>query len=343
MCSSVRFVFHKSQQYEIMTTLTEGVKSTFELHHNEIRRRSSLARSGEDVNASTFDRVENEGADDSFRNPEQKYVLYSLSQQEFAPRPTDETQPAVCVYGAFETVEEAQEHVVHVQREHPKHSILIGETHDWIVAHATMSHFKDPAYGPSHVTRLLDAECAKREACNKEFQENVEAKRAGAVREVTEVTEDDKAKEASASESKNHKISVTCRVVDQRFGVASFVKDDATPPEFIFKVYACYETEAEANRYVRNVAGDHVREIDIDVVKLCAWAFPQNMDGVNVQKEIYRASELNAVMASHKKNPQEVEKFYRENEEWNMVKQTSAPSQPILESEEVKSDDGVIV
>ena len=304
-----------------MTSLTEGVRSTFEEHHNEIRRRSSVARTGEDLNASTFEHVENEGADDPFVNPEQRYVLYSLSQKEFAPCPRDETQPALCIYGTFQTNEEAHEHSAHVIKEHPSNSILLGHTHDWIVAHATLEHMKDADYGPAHAKRLLDGESAKREASTKEFHENVTTQRAGAVRDVTDEAADKH--DIPVESNPHHKINTICRVADQRFAVVSFVKDESTPPEFLFRVYACYETESEANRYVRNVAGDHVRDFDIDVIKLCAWAFPQSMDGVHVQKEVYRSSELNAVMASHKKNPQEVEKFYRENENWKKEDETT--------------------
>ena len=275
------------------------------------------------MNASTFDHIENEGADDPFRNPEQKYVLYSISQQEFAPCPRDETQPAICIYGAFETEQEVRDHSAHVLEAHPSNSMLLGVTHEWIVAHATLEHMQDATYAQTQTKRLLDTESEKREANTREFYENVESKRAGTVRQVTE-EENEKADTPPAETNPHHKISTKCRVADQRFAVVSFVKDDKTPPEFLFRVYACYETELEANRFVRNVAGDHVRDFDIDVIKLCAWAFPQSMDGVNAQKEVYRSSELNAVMASHKKNPQEVEKFYRENEEWSAAKESAS-------------------
>ena len=55
-------------------------------------------------------------------------------------------------------------------------------------------------------------------------------------------------------------------------------------------------------------------DVDIDVVKTCSWVFPQAMDGVHVQKELYRSPELNNVMQTHKRNPQEVDRFYREND-----------------------------
>lgn len=298
-------------------SLSEAVQSTFKEHHTEIRRRSQVVQSSDDINSSTFERMDTDGGDDPFRCPEHNYVLYSLSQVEFAPRPTDPGNPALCVYGLFESVDEVKAHASKIQQAHPTHSILFNRTHEWIVAHSTVEHMSDEAYTTEHTRRLLSEHDALRDANSQEFAENVRLQRAGTVKDITEEEEETGKEQESDSLEKaqsHHKISHACRAEDQRFVVISFLKDDTRDkvPEFLFRVYACYETEVEANRYVRNVCGDHVREFDIDVIKTCSWAFPQLMEGVKSQKEVYRSSELNAVMAAHKKNPQEVDKFYRD-------------------------------
>ena len=262
-------------------SLANGVQSTFTEHHNEIRRRSQLLRDDDDINAATFDRAETDAVDDPFRHPDQTCVLYSLSPTEFAPCPTEPRNPAVCIYGAFASMAEAHAHAAIVQREQPKYSILVGRTHEWIVAHATIEHMQDE-YTAKHKERLLTAHDAICAANAREFAENVAHKRMGRVRKVSDESTGDASQEAVPS--LNHKINASCRVDEQRFAVVSFLQDDQDVPEFMFRLYACYETEAEANSYVRNVCGDHVRNFDIDVIKLCSWAFPQLMEGINAQK-----------------------------------------------------------
>lgn len=296
------------------TSLTEGVKSTFQAHHEEIRRRRGVRCDA--TESATFSRVESDGVDDPFISNEQLFVLYTLSQREFAPCPIDETSPAVCIYGVFCSEEDAVAHAAVVQQQHPTHSILIGRTHDWIVAHATMAHMQDGEYTRAHASRLIDAHYADRERHAREFQTNVQQKQTGSVNAAAateeEATQSQQPTTREGPLRSSSSISASCRVEDQRLVVVSFLRDDATPPEFLFRVYACHDSEADADRYVRNVCGHHVRDFDIDVVKLCCWLFPQRMTSANARSEVYRDPELHAIMASHKRGPQEVEKFYKE-------------------------------
>lgn len=300
------------------TTLQQGVQSTFETHHHEIRRRAQLDTST--INSRTFERVASDGLDDPFEHPDQRFVVFSLSQSEFAPRPRDEAQPALCVYGAFGTVEEAHEHARLVTIKQPECSVFVDRTHRWIVAPATIAHLTDAPYLEAHASRLLDRVRAQREADQREFDENVANQRAGEVRrggtppsvqdEATEATE---ASERAAAQRPNDRVHAECKLPEQRCAAISFVCDDASPPEFLFYVYACHETDEAMHRYVCNTCGDRVYDHHIDVVRTCTWVFPQRMHGAKVAKEVYRSSELNKLMSAHKKSPQDVERFYREH------------------------------
>ena len=298
-------------------------------HHAEIRRRADIQAAGPDaLNSKFFTRVEDDGIDQPFVNPEQIFVVFSLSQRELAPIPRDLTNPGVCFYGAFETRAEAMEHAAIVQTAHPQHSILIDETHNWICAAATLEHLGSLVHVTSQKQRLLDQHAHTREQARIEFEENVAAHRSGKVASVVDEDEDT-AKTANEKPSVREddkdkgRIHRTCRVHGQTLAVVSFLPDDSAHREFIFRVYAFFDNEADANRYVRNVCGCNVQDYDIDVVKTCCWAFPQSMKGESAQKEIYRSEELNKVMTSLKQAPQEVQRFYDQHEAYKQTEESS--------------------
>ena len=286
--------------------LSDSVQSMFATHHGEIRRRSALLREGE-VNSSTFARVDSHGLDDPYVNPEQQFVVFSLSTKEFAPVPEKLENPAVCIYGTFETMADAYAYARVVQTEHPEFSILVDATHKWIVAASTMEHLTSPAFVETHTKKLLDRHSMQLQKNKEEFEENVREQKAGVVKVAEEKPV------ASTSTMPTRRIHDNCRIHEQRLVAVSFVQDDGDVPEFLFRVYACYDTEDAMNKYVCNTCGDRVSTFDIDVIKTGTWAHPQRMiDGKSVAREVYRSSELNNVMNTHKKTPQEVERFYQD-------------------------------
>lgn len=304
--------------------ISKGVESTFVAHHTEIKRRAHLDEC--DKSSTTFERVDTAAVDDPFEHPDQRFVVFSLSQAEFAPVPRDLSNPAVCIYGTFESADEARAHAQVVQRQHPTYSVLMDRTHQWIVAASTMARMSDASHTSGHRKKLISAVQARAAANTLEFEENVRNQHAG----KTTVSEQDAPAPAptpatAAFETGEtmhgdgadaQRVSSTCRVDSQKVAVVSFVADmDESGPtrEFMFRVYACYDTDDEAHRYVCNTCGTMVSDHDIDVVKTCRWVFPQRMKASCVHKEVYRTPELNKVMQAHKKNPQEVERFYREH------------------------------
>lgn len=311
--------------------MEESLKSTFEAHHNEIRRRSSLATNPESLNSITFSRVEDDGVDEPFVNPEQAFAVFSLSHAEFAPKPERPDNPALCVYGLFETMVEAHQHAKKVIQAHPEVSVLVDRTHKWIVATSSLAHLGDSEYVEGHTRALLEREEQTKRKNDEEFERIVEVREAGPVSAKTEEAEAPPPASDGDEEkptAQRFKIASECKLAEQRLVVASFVKDEAELPEFLFMIYAAFEDEGKANRYVRNVCGDHVTRFNIDVVQSAAWVFPQRMDGAKVQKEVYRSDELNRVMQTHKKNPQEVERFMKENEsqlkDWDILPEPAA-------------------
>ena len=275
------------------------------------------------MNSRVFERIDDDGLDDPFENPEQVFIVFSLSQREFAPVPLDPSNPALCIYGAFETREEAMEHANIVKQMHPAHSILIDTTHNWICAAATTAHLLNREYIENKKAMLLKSAETEQEIARREFEDNVANHKAGTVKataadENLGSGEGDNGADAPPEQTKDADVSTrvhrNCRVDGQALAVMSVLPDDGPDSEFIFRVYALYDDEAAANRYVRNVCGCRVQNHHIDVVKTCAWAFPQQMKGDKVRKEVYRSDELNKVMNALKRSPQEVQQFYAQQQ-----------------------------
>ena len=279
--------------------MSSNLKSTFEPHYKEIQRRAAV-KDVQDFESSSFEKIESDRLDDDFVNKEQQYIVFSLSQEEFAPLPTDPASPAVNIYGAFETAADAYEHAKCVQRENPSFSLMVNRTHQWIAAVSTKGRLADQGYVNTHTEKLLRDVEDRRVQNRNEFEENVKKRQIGSSNGPKK--DDEEKKACSDALGAPHKVKAASKLADQKYAVCSFVKDPfGSPPEFLFMVYACYEDEAAANRYVQNTAGNHVKHFDIDVVQTCAWIFPQKMDGASAKREVYRCNELNKIMQAHKK------------------------------------------
>lgn len=285
-----------------------AVQTTFEQHHNEIKRRSQITQQGY-TDDKTFSKVE-DSIEYNFQIQDQRFVVFSLSQQQFAPIPTNLKNPAVCIYGAFSTREEAVEYAKDsVLREHKHISIFVDDTHKWIAAVKNAECLSE-SYVNEHTQRLIDQHKNMIHMNLKEFEENVKEQKAGSNSKteedtnISEVSEDDK-----DCKGKSHKISNRLDVRGQKVAVVSFVKDDADIPEFLFRIYGFFDKEEDANSYIRNTCGDKVEEFDIDVVSTCEWIFPQTMTYQNANKEVFRSEELDRIMKNHKNQPKEVAKF----------------------------------
>ena len=293
-----------------MTSSEENMKasiqSTFAPHMKEIQRRADIQRQGYQDNK-TFKKVDDSSTYD-FQSPDQKFVAFSLSQEAFAPVPTDSKNPAVCIYGAFSTYDEALEYVKNtVMQHHPNISIFIDETHKWIAAVKSAERMIDPQYIQAHTKRLLNNHQEMLNLNMKEFQENCEKKITG--------NSKDKKKDTTLNENKNsksgksHRINANLDVRGQKVAAVSFIKDDNDIPEFLLNVFGFFENEDSANAYIRNVCGDNVQDFDIDVISTCEWCFPQQMTHENANREVFRSEELDKIMQNHKNQPKQVAKL----------------------------------
>ena len=318
-----------------------------------MQHRATLSRAGV-PSAANFERVDAIGDDPPFANEEQEWVLFSISHSGFAPVARDARYPGLRIYGCFDTQEAATEYAHRaLVPSDPNCSIHLNRTHEWICPCKNVKNMSDLDYVRKHTETLLSAHTSQLEKSRVDFRENMDKMQQAdesvePLIETTETDEDgvgtseavDGAQERAGGDrtgavaSGNHTAALprTCELSGQSFVCASFVQDTQSPeePEFLFKVYGCFNTLEDADRYVRNVAGERVTEYDINTITLLKWVFPTR--DVDVLTK-YRAPELTKIMQHHREQPKKVDEYHK-----TMQKRSEAPADPSLENAPVFSE-----
>ena len=150
------------------SNMKEQIRNTFSDHHAEIKRRSEICEQN-DNNDKTFSKV-SDAELYTFVNPDQKFIVFSLSHEKFYPQPENANNPAICIYGAFINREEAVEYAHYVNSCHPGISVLVDETHKWIVAAKNVENLQDKTFLENHTKRLLDDHLQKIDTNLKDFE-----------------------------------------------------------------------------------------------------------------------------------------------------------------------------
>ena len=293
--------------------MERDAKSIFTEHHTEIQRRGVVTHNSV-TNSDTFERLHDGEQTISFKCPNQQWVLYSISHVGMAPVSTDPRNPALRIYGTFETPEDARTQAMLIAQSESC-SLLISKTHEWIVAVRDTNHLSDSTATEAHIQKVIDAHQQSRRESSVEFDKNVADKHIPIPEKM------DKQEDVEMSDGPFQPLGIpaatklprTLEVRDQAVAAVSFLCDapDVPAPEFLFRVYSCFGSVQDADRYVRNCAGDHVKSFDVDVVSTCEWLHPQKCTTSDVSKEVYRSTELNSIMTWHKSQPKEVENFRR--------------------------------
>ena len=305
--------------------------------HEEIQRRADVASQmrGCDETAS-FDRVTEEPGDDPpFRQVDQQFVLFSLSHVAMPPIARDPTSPGIRFYGLFETRNDARAYAGEVAQADPTCSLLITPTHTWDVAAKSLDRHKDVVYKRQKHERIALAHATLRQAGAAEFRANVAQARTGsndvpnedsvvadearAVRKALHETE--WARKLQDGRRAPARLPGTLAIEGQRYMVVTFAKDVSPEvvagdddPEFAFMVLAAFDTEAQCNRYVRNVAAEVVQDHALDVVACRQWLHPEAVELEDNVGTVYRQKELTEVMQRKKQDVGEVARYKRDQE-----------------------------
>ena len=218
----------------------------------------------------------------------------------------------------FDTIEDAVDHARCVQAVDASVNLQVSAAHEWFCMAASPEAVADDKALRQHVSDLLASYKEARESADKEFKSNVSKRvggkgldgraRAGAAATAANAMD----KEALKSFRKAPKIGRSAEVREQSYLAVSFVSDTISElPQPLVRVYGAFNTEKEADVYVRNTCGDHVKDHDIYVVCACEWLHPQSIDPSKV-REVFRSEELTSVIKNHKSQGAQCKSF----QEW---------------------------
>ena len=310
---------------EFDATSSGSAADAYRSHHDEIRRRHTVAEStAADAAPVGFERPA-DAPEVAFVNDAQRWFVWSASHRGMAPRAKDARHCAVRVYGCFPSHEEAVEHAQVVAGLDKTCSLLVSPTHDWTMVPSAPARLADGAV--EHVKAVLAAYDAQRAQSTAEFQENVDQRRAGRgaakpKAEATDATADATADAATSAAPR--RLGRDAEVRDQSVVAVSVVRDTTQEEgEPLLRVYGAFESAAAADAWAR-CAGDHVTDHDIDIVSTCVWLFVNDISPDKIPQEVYRSKELGSIIQNQKKQPQMVEQFKK----WREESTPTAPGNP---------------
>lgn len=313
---------------------SSDVRSHFSGRQQELERRHEVACNHQETRS--FKRATGSGRDPDFVAKEQSVVLFSVSHAEMPPKALNVTEPGLRIYGTFASEQDALAHARCIQQHDAVCNLQMHATHDWIVAAKSHANLQDASYLNEKKSRILESYSSEQRRARSDFERNRKERLAGTSLPPEEV-ESSQIEGAPARLASGH-LPRSAEVRDQQVAVISVLPDTENPecPEFLFRVYRCFDGLDNADRYVRNVASVQMEEYNIDVVSCCEWVFPQNSSAPGaISREEFRNDELNSIMDTHAKNAGEVEAFRKWEESEDLKRKE--------ESEDLKQEDGTEV
>jgi len=254
-----------------------------------------------------FDKVESTSKDLPFVDPKQRFFLFSTSHKEVPPVATDPSNPGVRIYGCYATQSDAVASSHKIKEADPNVSLFLGKTHEWTLMCDSIQKMQDESYISEKTRTLLRRQKVKLSVREAKFKQHQEEMRVNTTDKTNHALESVKNKDLVSeeevvprAEDLEHKtptpISTSILPPRQSFACVSFVDDDnkTSVPELLFKVYMICDTEAEAERHVKNVVTQKILNDDVFIFEVAEWVFP--VTDRKYVKRHYRDKRLNDLM-----------------------------------------------
>lgn len=291
-----------------------SVEAVFKPAFDEIARRQDVAKSRA-WDETTYFAPSGNSINLPFVLADQEYALISMGTSVLAPRPVDPTRPALRVYGAFATRDEAREHAEVIRSMDSACSLLVVPLREWVLMPQNEACLQ-PDANQRRREILLQAHRVRQMEDEEAFQRRIDIRDGGAV--VTTQTQDAE-EEVETKEAEDlvykppRKLRVGGEVRGQNY-VAICSIPNATTGECIVKILACFDTNQDADTWSQNVASRHITEDDILIGRTCEWVFP-NGTAESVTGAKYRIDELQRIMDAAERNPKAVQDYKTWKEE----------------------------
>lgn len=285
-----------------------SVEAVFKPAFDEISRRQDVAKSRV-WDETTYFAPSSTSINLPFVIADQEFALISMGTSVLAPRPVDPTRPALRVYGAFATRDEAREHADVVRGIDEVCSLLVVPLREWVLMPQNEACLQPDANQRRRET-LLQAHRVRQMEDGDAFQRRIDIREGGKVvtTQTQDAEEDVETKEAEDLVYKPpRKLRVGGEVRGQNY-VAMCSIPNAITGECLVKILACFDTNQDADTWSQNVASRYVTDDDILVGRTCEWVFP-NGTAESVTGTKYRIDELQRIMDAAERNPKAVQDY----------------------------------
>lgn len=306
---------------------TNSVQEAFQPAFEEISRRASAAlqNTGEAVAAAKLVEATELPLPDG-----QEWALISVGTAVLAPRPVERAHPALRVYGAFETSEDAAEHGTVVSEIDPSCSQIRLQLGRWFMMPQTHEALEDTLGHEARMKERLREHWERRRQEQERFDEAVRAHAEHEQRACAAVqwSEEDEATEEAEQQVYRppRRLRAGAEVRGQSAVVLSVIPDRTGEGECIFCVLGCHERSADAHAWVQKVVSEYAVTSDLVVATTCDWLYPNATD--RTTNEHYRNAELQKIMDAAKNNKAGVRRY----KEWQNEQAGAAVGEPRLTS-----------
>lgn len=291
-----------------------SVEAIFKPAFDEISRRQDVAKSRL-WDETTYFASSGTSMNLPFIIADQEFALVSMGTSVLAPRPMDPTHPALRVYGAFATREEAREHSEIIHAMDATCSLLIVTLREWVLMPQNEACLQPDANKQRRET-LLQTHRFKQMNDGDAFQKRIDIRDGGPVvtTQTEDVDDDVETKEAEDLVYKPpRKLRVGGEVRGQNYVALCSIPNPLTG-ECLIKILACFDTNQDADAWAQNVASRYVTDDDIHIGRTCEWVFP-NGSAQSVTGPKYRIDELQRIMDAAERNPKAVQDYRTWKEE----------------------------
>lgn len=293
-----------------MDVASSSVEAAFRPAFDEIARRKQVV--GTAWNETTyFSSSESSAYRHPFAIPEQNFALLSMGTAVLAPRPVDQTRPALRVYGAFATHEEAREHAAVVRDLDATCSLVVVPCREWFMMPQNEACRDDAVVSAQRRDTLVAAWRARRDADTRTFRTRVETHDKDTLpcaAHSDDADEDVETREAEALVYKPPaRLRVGAEVRGQNF-VALCTVPEPTTGECVVKVLGCFDTADDADAWAQDVATRHIVDDDVLTARTCDWLYPNARHETSAAPR-YRINELQRIMDAAAKNPKAVRDY----------------------------------
>lgn len=285
-----------------------SVEAIFKPAFDEIARRQDVAKSRM-WDETTYFAPSSTSINLPFVIAGQEFALISMGTSVLAPCPMDPTRPALRVYGAFATRDEAREHAEVIRSMDAACSMLVVPLREWALMPQNEACLQ-PDANRRRCETLLQAHRVSQMEDGDAFRHRIDIRHGGEV--VTTQTQDaEEDVETREAEDLVYKPPRRLRVGGEVRGqnyVAMCSIPNATTGECLVNILACFDTHQDADAWSQNVASRYITDDDILIGRTCDWVFP-NGAAESVTGAKYRIDELQRIMDAADRNPKAVQDY----------------------------------